>query len=321
MKERRRGARNVFFMLISLGALVAGLFHLGGDRGGKLPGQEHVRRARAPLASWEGWHSRVHTLTSSVGEVHPAANEGYGRAAEAYARARPSYPDASVDWLLAELRGPSRVVEVGAGTGTFTEQLVERGVSVVAVEPVAAMRDHLSGLGVPVTTLDATAERLPFDTGSVNTLVASQSLHWTNVSAALREFARVLDSSGAIGLIWNFRDTEVAWQRDLDALLAELRRDAPHSRDGRWQHAVEASAFAITASRTWQWSVATSQHGVLDRVRSVSYVAALPETDQAQVDERVRRLLRVHGLDSSADVIDFPYVTEAYVLRRRPGSG
>jgi hypothetical protein len=30
------GPRNVFFMLISLGALGAGLFHLGGDRGGKL---------------------------------------------------------------------------------------------------------------------------------------------------------------------------------------------------------------------------------------------------------------------------------------------
>jgi SAM-dependent methyltransferase len=252
-------------------------------------------------------------------EVHSAATNGYGRAAETYARARPSYPDAAVDWLLAELGGPSRVVEIGAGTGKFTAQLVERDVEVIAVEPVAAMRHCLSALGPLVTALDATAEHLPFETESVGSLVASQSLHWADVATALAEFSRTLAQSGATGLIWNFRDTDMDWQRDLDALLSELRRDAPHSRDGRWEHAVDASAFEIAASKTWRWSFATDQAGVLDRVRSVSYVAAMPESDQLRVDDRVRELLHEHGLDSTAEPFDFPYVTEAYILRRRKG--
>lgn len=50
--------------------------------------------------------------------VHPAATQGYGRAADVYARARPSYPGAAVDWLLTELGAQARVVEVGAGTGS-----------------------------------------------------------------------------------------------------------------------------------------------------------------------------------------------------------
>jgi SAM-dependent methyltransferase len=250
-------------------------------------------------------------------EVHLAAMHGYGRAAETYARARPSYPDAAVDWLLGELGQPSGVLEVGAGTGKFTAQLVERNVTVLAVEPVAAMRDRLSTLGPLVTPLEATAEDLPVETGSVGSLVASQSLHWADVSVALREFGRVLHPTGAVGLIWNFRDVAVPWQRDLDALLRELRGDAPHSRDGRWEVAVKASAFEATASETWRWSLTTDEAGVLDRVRSVSYVAAMPEEGQQRVDQRVLDLLREHRLYPSGRPIEFPYVTEAYVLRRR----
>jgi SAM-dependent methyltransferase len=248
-------------------------------------------------------------------EVHSAATTGYGRAAETYARARPSYPNAAVDWLLAELGWPSRVVEIGAGTGKFTAQLVERDVDVIAIEPVAAMRRRLSALGSRVTAINATAEHLPFDTGSVGSLVASQSLHWADVAAALAEFSRTLARSGAIGLIWNFRDTDVEWQRDLDGLLSGLRGDAPHSRDGRWERAVDASAFRIAASKSWRWSVTTDSAGVVDRVRSVSYVAAMPESDQRRVDERVRGLLTEHGLISTAGSIDFAYLTEAYILR------
>jgi len=212
------------------------------------------------------------------------------------------------------------VVEVGAGTGKFTTQLIERKVTVFAVEPVRAMRDRLGALGPRVTPFDATAEHLPFDTASVGALVASQSLHWTDVSAALAEFDRALVPSGAVGLIWNFRDTEVAWQRDLDALLSELRGDAPHSRDGRWERAVDASTFGVATSKTWRWSLTTDRAGVVDRVRSVSYVATMPEDDQRRVDERVRHIIDEHGLDSGTETILFPYVTEAYILRRRQRS-
>lgn len=240
-------------------------------------------------------------------DVHPAARDGYASAAETYARARPGFPPEAVDWLLAQTGGGT-VVEIGAGTGNFTRELVARGIDVVPVEPVAEMRMRL-----PVEGVDAVAESLPFTDASVARIVASQSLHWADVDRALREFDRVLAPNGAVGLIWNFRDVAVAWQRDLDALLAELRGDAPHSRDGRWEAAVESSPFTIAADQSWRWQRDTDADGVIERVRSISYVATLPAGEQARVDERVRNLLGANGL---AGRFAFAYVTEAYVLHR-----
>jgi SAM-dependent methyltransferase len=225
--------------------------------------------------------------------VHEAVRAGYGRAADAYARARPSDPAAAVDWLLAGL----------------TVELTARGRRVVAVEPVDEMRARLQ-----VESVAATFEELPFETGAVRTVVGSQSLHWADVDRAFAELDRVLAPDGTIGLLWNFRDVEVAWQRDLDALLAGLRGDAPHSRDGRWERAADASPFRIVDRGSWRWEHATDLAGVVARVRSVSYVAARPEEEQLRIADEVRSLVARHRLDRER--IAFPYVTEAYLLRR-----
>jgi SAM-dependent methyltransferase len=240
--------------------------------------------------------------------VHEAARAGYGRAAEAYARARPSYPAEAVDWLLAGL-GDGPIVEIGAGTGKFTAELVARGRRVLAVEPVEEMRARLE-----VESVAATAEELPFADGSVTAIVASQSLHWTGVARAFAELDRVLAPGGAIGLVWNFRDVAVPWQGDLDTLLVALRGDTPHSRDGRWERAAAASPFEIVARGEWRWELETDVDGVIARVRSVSYVAARSEEEQRRIDGEVRELVARHRLDP--EHIAFPYVTEAYLLRR-----
>lgn len=247
--------------------------------------------------------------------IHDAARVGYGRAVDAYEKARPSYPSPAVDWVTDRLRGIGEIVEVGSGTGKFTSELTARGFDVIAVEPVAAMRERLATVLGNVRIVDATAEKLPFDPKSVQRLIASQSLHWANVDEAFAEFDRVLALDGAIALIWNFRDVSVPWQADLDELLAKVRGDAPHSRDGRWERALARSTFAIRDEQSWVWTVNLDLAGVLARVRSVSYVAALDEDRRRAVDGRVVEILARHAI--GAGDIAFPYVTEAYILERR----
>jgi SAM-dependent methyltransferase len=249
--------------------------------------------------------------------VHAVAATGYGRAAETYARARPGYPPEAAPWLVTHL-GTRELLEIGAGTGKLTRLLVAAGASVTAVEPVAAMRERLAGLdGVDVVA--ARAEELPLPDASVAGAVFSQSLHWTDAPAALAEVDRVLVPRGHVGLVWNFRDTSVPWQAELDRLLADLRGDAPHSRDGRWQAAVAASPFAVVDQVSWCWAHDSNVRGVVDRVLSVSYVAALDPADRGAVTTRVGELLAsALGVRGDGDPVVFPYVTEAYVLARPP---
>ena len=93
--------------------------------------------------------------------IDEAAAVGFGRGADDYVAARPSYPSAVFDLLADELGlGPETdVLDLAAGTGKLTEDLVARGARVVAVEPVAAMRERLVAL---VPDIDGTARPKPF---------------------------------------------------------------------------------------------------------------------------------------------------------------
>jgi SAM-dependent methyltransferase len=83
------------------------------------------------------------------------ADNGF-RDASSYDQHRPSYPSSAVSSLLRRLniagQSTARVVEIGAGTGKFTELLAarEEGYEILAVEPHQEMRESLvqKSLGV-----------------------------------------------------------------------------------------------------------------------------------------------------------------------------
>ncbi len=216
--------------------------------------------------------------------VHRAAATGFGAAADVYEATRPSFPAAAVDWLLAGLRvgAGDEVVEIGAGTGMLTRLLVARGLRIQAVEPVAAMREQLPGIGPGITAIDAVAEALPLPDASAAGAVASQAFHWVDAPRALRELERVLVPGGGIGLLWNHWRGGVAWQQELEALIEPLRGDTPHTRDGAWQAAVEASPhYELAATDSWPWSHRQTLAQAVDRVASISFVAARPTGERA----------------------------------------
>src|SRR4051812_36765553 len=115
----------------------------------------------------------------------------FGGAAEDYAGGRPSYPPDAIAWVLPS--GAQRVLDLGAGTGLLTEQLLAVGMDVIAVEPSADMRAHIAGAA---EVLDGTAETIPVPDASVDAVVAGQAFHWFDVPRAMREIARVLRPRG-----------------------------------------------------------------------------------------------------------------------------
>ena len=118
--------------------------------------------------------------------MHRAAAVGFDRAAGAYERGRAGYPAAAVETILAATdAAPGRtLLELGAGTGKLTRELVGSGARVIALEPVAGMRHILTRTAPEAEPLDAVAEAIPLADASVDAVVAAQAFHWFDPEVA-----------------------------------------------------------------------------------------------------------------------------------------
>src|ERR1700684_1522491 len=129
-----------------------------------------------------------------IAGVHEKATAFEGAAA-VYEQARPGYPPEAVRWLTEALAlGPGRrVVDLAAGTGKLTRELVPSGAQVIAVEPVAGMpRTHartLAGVagGPAVSVVAPVAQALPVGDGRLDAVTVAQGFHWFATMDALAE--------------------------------------------------------------------------------------------------------------------------------------
>lgn len=243
--------------------------------------------------------------------VHEAAAEGFERNAETYQRARPTYHPDLIDRFV-DRYGADDVVEIGAGTGIFTEQITGRGVTVTAVEPAAAMgqqlRDRLPDVDVRV----GTAEDLPVENASADAVVVAQAFHWFDYEAALAEIHRVLRPGGHLVTVWNVKGPGEAWVERFNEIVGHYAGDTPRHRTMRWRHAIDDDERFEPVD---DWGVdnpqPTTREGIVARALSTSFIAALPEPEQRQVAGDVGQVLAPFG-----DILDFPYRSELQAWRR-----
>ena len=248
-------------------------------------------------------------------DVHESAARGFSAQAGAYARGRPEYPDAIVGWLSSALGlGPGRrAVDLGAGTGKFTRRLLETGADVVAVEPVAAMRERLVEQAPGVPALDGTAQSMPLPDASADAVVCAQAFHWFATREALAEIRRVLRPGGVLGLVWNERDESVDWVEALTHIVAPHEGDTPRFRKGTWRAPFDGTLFAMPEETVLAHAhVGGAQEVVVDRFLSVSFIAALPDDERAGVERQLRELIETHPALHGRETISFPYRTRAF---------
>ncbi|WP_165073129.1 class I SAM-dependent methyltransferase [Paludisphaera rhizosphaerae] len=245
--------------------------------------------------------------------IHRAAAEGFAQGAEAYMRGRPDYPAEVVGWLRDRLRlGPeATVVELGAGTGKFTPRLLETGAKVVAVEPVAPMLAKLTAAWPQVEARSGSATSIPLGDESADAVVCAQSFHWFATPEALAEIRRVLKPGGRLGLVWNVKDSRVDWVAKLDRIVERHEGGAPQYRTGAWRRAFPARGFGpLHEDRFPHGHTGPPEVVVLDRVRSTSYIAALPSKERAKVEDEVRALIAEEF--PNAERVAVPYETNAF---------
>ena len=260
-------------------------------------------------------------MIATKNAVHAAARQGFEKEALTYARGRPDYPAALADWLTGALGlGPGRhVADVGAGTGKFTVPLAATGAEVIALEPVDAMRAQIDTLQRPrIRTMAGTAQAMPLPDGVLDAVVCAQAFHWFAGREALDEFHRVLRPAGRLGLVWNVRDETVDWVAELTAIITPFEGDAPRFYQGDWRRPFPHPGFgALTETRFSHEHVGPPQQVIVDRFLSVSFIAALPDAQHAQVRAQIESLVTRHPALRGRETVRFPYTTLAFQCERR----
>jgi len=224
----------------------------------------------------------------------------FGEEAAAYERGRPSYPPEAIDWLLPP--GARDVLDLGAGTGKLTIRLVERGLEVVAVDPIPEMLEVLSGSLPDTPALLGTAEEIPLPDDSVDSVLVAQAWHWFDPVRAVKEVARVLRPGGRLGLVWNTRDERLGWVKDLGRIIG-------HENDPFSQKVSLPEPFTDVERHQVEWTSYLTPQALIDLVASRSYCITSPTEVRTQTLDEVRELLATHPALVNVTGVALPYVT------------
>jgi len=224
----------------------------------------------------------------------------FGVEAAAYERGRPSYPPEAIDWLLP--RGARDVLDLGAGTGKLTTRLAERGLSVVAVDPIPEMLELLSYSLPDTPALLGSAEEVPLPDDSVDAVLVAQAWHWFDPARAIAEVIRVLRPGGRLGLVWNTRDERMGWVRDLGRIIG-------HDHDPFSERVTLPAPFTDIERHQLEWTNYLTPQALIDLVASRSYCITSPADVRTATLARVRELLTTHPALANSTGLALPYVT------------
>jgi SAM-dependent methyltransferase len=178
----------------------------------------------------------------------------YGRTAALYDTHRPAYPAALLDDLAA--LSPDEVLDIGCGTGMVAAALVDRGLSVLGVEPdeqmAAVARGH-----------DISLEVAPFETWDdagrqFDLLTCGAAWHWIDQARGTDKAAQVLRQGGTFARFYNFELPDEPAISALETvyrkLAPKLKTYVPVPRDDFPDPVATSDAFSAVETKIYPWS-------------------------------------------------------------------
>lgn len=236
-----------------------------------------------------------------------------------YDRVRPQYPEAAVEWIAGFDSGV--VIDVGCGPGKLTMQLAELGHQVVGIDPSRKMLEGMTARHLPA--ICGTAEAIPLNDACADLVTVAQAFHWFNHELAVPEMRRVLREKGRVGLLWHLRDESVDWVRSLSRIIGTEDAMSETSVGGDDFEADIVTkleydgSFGSIETEVFDYQQELSEEGLVDLVRSRSYVAIIADEEREEILGAVRQLCSEHSQLKGREILYMPYKTRAFRARAR----
>lgn len=228
-----------------------------------------------------------------------------------YDRYRPGFPPAAADVVMAHR--VRTALDLGAGTGKFTELLGGRAERVVAVEPSEPMLEILRSKLPGVEAHLGSAERIPMESEVADVVTVAQAFHWFDEEAACAEIARVLTPGGTLGLIWNRFDPTCAWDRAAHRIAHPAVGDADVTTSTATH---ELPRFDFVRHEQIHSRERIRRDAYLGRWSTVSTFLAADEAARAEMFAAIEAVLDSDPETRDHDEYDLPIVTDVFVYRR-----
>ena len=210
------------------------------------------------------------------------------------------------------------VADVAAGTGLFTQGLLNFGYRVVAVEPNTEMRaaadQRLAGKE-NYRSVGGSGEAMSLPPAYAQLITVAQAFHWFDAKRTRKEFRRVLTPQGQVLLVWNDRVLDEPLHQALDALFDEFggaKRAALVAHESNRAGVVEFFAPTRPQEFFWPHSHQLNQEGLLALVFSRSYMPARRAEEGRHVEARIREVFDRFAREGTIEV---RYQTVAFLGR------
>ncbi|XP_062597945.1 uncharacterized protein LOC134259372 [Saccostrea cucullata] len=207
------------------------------------------------------------------------------------------------------------ILELGAGTGKFTEclfKLCPQGMKVLVTEPSSDFVKTLEEKNPGVNTRQCSANNIPLPDNSVKAIIAAQCFHWFANDENITEIVRVLKPGGNFVLVWNILDEKSLLNADFQKFILKWIKDTPQYYDMRWEKFLDScDKVRLVSRKCFDGPAFKGSIDHLVRLRTTfSYIQSLEDDQKEKACEEIREFYENHPEGKGKEFLTHPMITD-----------